>query len=186
VAELGCRYLGVDYSMDALEIAGGLSADLLCRFTQMYLPPLPDERFEVVLLLETMLAFPDKRALMEAVSRVLEPGGRFAFTLEEGAPLTPSEQDRMPDADTVWLIELADWTRLLHEVGFEVSWQEECTSSHHATATALLEAFTAESEVVAGQVGARACAELITAHELWTDWLAGGRVRKFAQVVERM
>jgi ubiquinone/menaquinone biosynthesis C-methylase UbiE len=186
VAELDCHYLGVDYSVDALEIAGDLSADLRCRFTRMHLPPLPDERFEVVLLLETMLAFPDKRTLVEAVSGVLEPGGRFAFTLEEGVPLSASEQDRMPDADTVWLIELADWTRLLHEVGFEVTWQQEYTSSHHATATALLEAIRADSAAVLRQVGARALAELLTAHELWTDWLGGGRVRKFAQVVERM
>jgi ubiquinone/menaquinone biosynthesis C-methylase UbiE len=184
MAELGCRYLGVDYSFDALEIARDLAGDLPCRFEQMHLPPLPDERFEVVLLLETMLAFPDKRALVEAVMRVLESGGRFAFTLEEGTPLTASEQARMPDADTVWLIELAEWTRLLHEVGFKVTWQEECTISHHATATALLQAIRADSAEVSHHVGEQALAELITAHELWSDWLGCGRVRKFAQMVE--
>jgi ubiquinone/menaquinone biosynthesis C-methylase UbiE len=185
-AELDCRYLGVDYSLDALHIARTLATDLRCHFEQMYLPPLPDQRFEVVLLLETMLAFPDKRTLLEAVVGVLEPGGRFAFTLEAGAPLTASEQSRMPDADTVWLIELDDWKTLLYEVGLKVTWEEECTVSHHATATALLQAFRAESAEVAQQVGSRALAELITAHELWIDWLAGGRVRKFAQVVERL
>ena len=186
VAELGCRYLGVDYSSDALGIARELAGDLLCRFEQRHLPPLPDERFEVVLLLETMLAFPDKRALVEAVVRVLEPGGRFALTLEEGAPLTAREQARMPDADTVWLIEMAEWTSLLHEVGFKVTWQEEWTVSHHATATALLQAFREDSAEVSQHVGTQALAELITAHELWSQWLGGGRVRKFAQVAEKV
>lgn len=183
-AELGCSYLGVDYSFDALEVARDLAGDLPCRFEQMHVPPLPDERFEVVLLLETMLAFPDKKALLEAVMRVLEPGGRFAFTLEEGSPLTASEQARMPDADTVWLIELAEWTRLLREVGFKVTWQEEWTSSHQATATSLLQAIRSESAEVAQLVGEKALVELITAHELWSAWLGCGRVRKFAQVVE--
>jgi ubiquinone/menaquinone biosynthesis C-methylase UbiE len=186
VAELGCRYLGVDYSLDALEVARELDSGLLCRFERMYLPPLPDERFEVVLLLETMLAFSDKRALVEEVAGVLEPGGRFALTLEEGAPLTASEQARMPDADTVWLIELAEWTGLLHEVGFKVTWQEECTIAHHATATALLQAFRADSAEVSRHVGTQALAELLTAHELWSDWLGCGRVRKCAQVVEKV
>ena len=71
------------------------------------MPPLPDGRFDVVLLLETMLAFPDKAALLAEVARVLEPGGRFAFTVEEGRPLTAGERARMPDADTVWLVERA-------------------------------------------------------------------------------
>jgi SAM-dependent methyltransferase len=185
-AESGCSYLGVDYSSDALKIARDLTNGLPCRFEQMYLPPLPDERFEVVLLLETLLAFPDKPALVDAVARVLEPGGRFALTLEEGAPLTASEQARMPDADTVWLIELGEWTRLLRNVGFKVTWQEECTSSHQTMAAALLRAFRAESAEVSRQVGTRATAELITAHELWSDWLGDGRVRKFAQVVEKV
>jgi SAM-dependent methyltransferase len=185
-AELGCRYLGVDYSLDALEVARQLADDVPCHFQQMHLPPLPDDRFEVVFLLETMLAFPDKRALVDAVVRVLEPGGRFAFTLEEGPPLLASEQARMPDADTVWLIELDDWTRLLYEVGLKVTWEEDCTLSHHATATALLQAFRADAEEVSQHVGPQALAELITAHELWTDWLGGGRVRKFAQVVEKL
>jgi SAM-dependent methyltransferase len=117
-AVLGCRYLGVDYSASAVEIARRLAGDLPCRFEQLHVPPLPDDRFEVVLLLETMLAFPDKRALLGEVARVLVPGGRFAFTLEEGAPLTPREGAAMPDADTVWLVELAELTALLQRWGW--------------------------------------------------------------------
>ncbi|HEY0125798.1 MAG TPA: class I SAM-dependent methyltransferase, partial [Blastococcus sp.] len=108
VAELGCGYLGLDSSASALEIARSLAGGLPCRFEQRQIPPLPDGPVDVVLLLETMLAFPDKKALLAEVARVLPPGGRFACTLEEGPPLTPAEHAEMPDADTVWLIELAE------------------------------------------------------------------------------
>jgi ubiquinone/menaquinone biosynthesis C-methylase UbiE len=77
-AESGCRYLGVDQSASALATARQLAGELHCRFEQAHLLPLPEGRFEVVLLLETILAFPDKEALVGEVSRTLEPGGRFA------------------------------------------------------------------------------------------------------------
>jgi SAM-dependent methyltransferase len=183
--ESGCRYLGLDYSASAVEIARELAGDLPCQFEQAHLPPLPDGRFEVVLLLETMLAFPDKRALLGEIARVLEPGGRFAFTVEEGPPLTTRERARMPDADTVCLIEWTALTSLLDETGLALTWQEECSASHHATAAALLQSFRAESGDIARQIGMRASAELIAAHQLWCDWLGGGRVRKFALVAEK-
>ena len=74
-------------------------------------PPLPAGSFDVVLLLETMLAFEDKDALVREVAAALRPGGRFAFTLEEGPPLTAAERAAMPDADTVWLTPLDALTR---------------------------------------------------------------------------
>jgi SAM-dependent methyltransferase len=184
-AELGCRYLGLDCSESAVEIARELAGHLPCRFEQAHLPPLPDGPFEVVLLLETMLAFPDKRALVGEVARVLEPGGSFAFTLEEGRPLTLGERARMPDADTVWLIEMAELSALLGEVGLTVTSQEQCTASHRAMAAAMLHALIADSAAIARQIGTQALTELIAAHELWTDWLGGGRVRKFAVVAEK-
>jgi ubiquinone/menaquinone biosynthesis C-methylase UbiE len=182
--ELGCHYLGVDHFASALATAQERAGNLP-RFEQAHLPPLPEGRFEVVLLLETMLAFPDKHALVGEVERVLEPGGRFAFTVEEGRPLTQQERVRMPGADTVWPIELAELTGVLREAGLTVIWRQECSSSHYATATALLRCYRADSAQIAGQIGARATAELITAHQLWSDWLGSGRVRKFAMVAEK-
>jgi ubiquinone/menaquinone biosynthesis C-methylase UbiE len=172
-AESGCRYLGIDHSASALATAKQLAGNLPCRFEQAHLPPLPEGRFEVVFLLETMLAFPDKDALAGEVARVLEPGGRFAFTVEEGRPLTRQERARMPAADTVWPIELA------------VTCRQEHSSSHRAIATALLRCYRADSPQIAGQIGKQATAELITAHQLWSDWLGSGRVRKFAMVAEK-
>jgi SAM-dependent methyltransferase len=184
-AESGCRYLGLDSSASAVEIARGLAGNLPVRFEQEEVPPLPDGRFDVVLLLETMLAFPDKRALLADVVRVLEPGGRFAFTVEEGSPLSPSERAQMPDADTVWLIELAEMSSLLCEAGLTVTWQEQWSASHHATARALLQWFRTEASDISRQIGSLALTELIAAHELWSDWLGCGRVRKFAVVAEK-
>ena len=66
-------------------------------------PADPAGPFDVVLLLETMLAFADKEPLLREISQALTTGGRFAFTLEAGLPLTDAERELMPDADTVWL-----------------------------------------------------------------------------------
>jgi ubiquinone/menaquinone biosynthesis C-methylase UbiE len=182
VGEFGCHYLGVDYSASAVQIARELAGDLPCRFEQMHLPPVPDGRFEVVLLLETLLAFPDKWALLDEVARALEPGGRVALTVEEGAPLTSHEQSRMPDHDTVWLIELTELIAMLGAFGLTVTWQKQYSVAHRATAKALLHAFRADSVQIARYVGQLALAELIRAHELWSHWLTVGRVRKFALV----
>jgi SAM-dependent methyltransferase len=184
-AESGCHYLGVDRCASALATARELAGNLPCRFEQAHLPPLPAGRFGVVLLLETILAFPDKEALVSEVERGLEPGGRFAFTVEEGRPLTQQERARMPGADTVWLIELADLTGVLREAGLTVVWRQDCSSSHHAMATALLRRYRADSAQIAGQIGTEATVELITSHQLWSDWLGSGRVRKFAMVAEK-
>jgi SAM-dependent methyltransferase len=184
-AESGCRYLGIDHRASSLATARQLAGKLPCRFEQAHLPPLPEGRFEVVFLLETMLAFPDKDALVAEVARVLEPGGRFAFTVEEGPSLTEQERARMPAADTVWPIELAELTGVLRTAGLAVTWQQECSSAHHAIATALAGCYRADSPQIAGQIGEQATAELITAHQLWSDWLGSGRVRKFAIVAAK-
>jgi ubiquinone/menaquinone biosynthesis C-methylase UbiE len=184
-AESGCRYLGVDHSASALAIARELASNLPCRFEQAHIPPLPEGRFEVVLLLETMLAFPDKDALAKGVARVLETGGRFAFTVEEGRPLTERERTEMPGADTVWPIQLAKMTGVLREAGLTVTWKQEYSSSHQATAAALYRSYQADSFQIASQIGDQAAADLITSHRLWRDWLGSGRVRKFAMVAEK-
>jgi hypothetical protein len=132
-----------------------------------------------------MLAFPDKETLVQGISRALTIGGRFAFTLEEGAPLTDSERDRMPDADTVWLTPLAEMRTLLQRVGLIVCWQDDWSPSHRAVAESLIGAFTAEATAIAAQIGRSALDELVAAHRLWSDWLESGRVRKVAFVAEK-
>jgi SAM-dependent methyltransferase len=104
--ELGCEYLGVDVSASALAIARERAGDLPCRFATGRVPPVRAGSFDVVLLLEAMLAFEDKDAVVREIAAALRPGGRLAFTLEEGPPLTTAERAAMPDADTVWLTPL--------------------------------------------------------------------------------
>ena len=183
--ELGCSYLGVDSSSSAVEIARERAGDLSCRFEVARIPPIPPGPFDVVLLFETMLAFPDKETLLEEVSRALRPGGRFAFTLEEGLPLTEAERERMPDADTVWLTPLPEMLAYLERVGLRVRWQEDHSQSHLTVANALIEAFASDAPAISGQIGHRALEELLAAHRLWSDWLREGRVRKIALVAER-
>lgn len=184
-AELGCRYRGVDSSASALAIARDLAGDLPCTFVRARVPPLPDGPTDVVLLLETMLAFADKRALLTEVARVLGTGGRFACTFEEGPPLTADERDRMPGADTVRLVGLGELTALLDAAGLSVTHQEEWTASHAGTAAALRRSYGADADAIGDRIGPRALTDLLTAHGLWADWLRRGRVRKFALVAQR-
>jgi len=183
--ELDCDYLGLDASASAVAIARERAAGLPCRFAVAQVPPLPAGAFDVVLLLETMLAFADKDALVRAVAAALRPGGRFAFTFEEGPPLTRSERAAMPDAETVRLTPLDDLTASLERAGLALTCVEDHSRAHRATAQALMDAFAADAAEIAAQVGRRALDELIAAHRLWVEWLDAGRVRKLAIVTER-
>jgi SAM-dependent methyltransferase len=183
--ELGCAYLGVDASASAIAIARERATDLPCRFEIARIPPLPAGRFDVVLLLETMLAFEDKDALVREIFPALGPGGRFAFTLEEGTPLNAAERAAMPDADTVWLTPLDELAASLERAGLVVTWQEDHSRAHRAVAQALADAFAADAQDIAAQIGRPALDELLAAHRLWIEWLDEGRVRKVALVAQR-
>jgi SAM-dependent methyltransferase len=183
--ELGCTYLGVDASPGAVAIARERAGDLPCRFTVARVPPLPPGSFDVVLLLETMLAFTDKDRLIRAVAAALRPGGRFAFTLEAGAPLTAAERGAMPESGTVNVSPLAEVVADLERAGLVVTWLQEHSRAHLATARALADAFAADAEAIAADVGRAALDDLLAAHRLWIGWLDAGRVRKVALVAER-
>lgn len=184
MAEFGCCYLGVDYSASALRIARDRAGVLPSRFLQQRVPPMPAGRFDVVLLLETLLAFPDKATLFAGVRAALDTGGRFVCTVEEGRPLSSDERASMPDAETVWLVEWKELIRLLARAGLRAVWHEDRSAAHQAVAAGLLSAYRSDAAFIAEQVGRRAAEELIAAHQLWSDWLATGRVRKFALVAE--
>jgi SAM-dependent methyltransferase len=184
--ERDCRYLGADYSASAIGLARQRAGDLPCQFEVSRIPPIPPGSFDVVMLLETMLAFAEKAPLLREISGALLPGGRFAFTLEEGLPLTEFERARMPDADTVWLTPLPEMLGHLEQAGLVVRWQEDWSRAHRAVADALGDAFTHDSAEIAEQIGQRALDELLVAHRLWSDWLGEGRVRKIALVAEKI
>jgi SAM-dependent methyltransferase len=183
--ELGCDYLGVDYSADAIDIARRRAGDLPCRFEAARIPPIPPGPFDVVILLETLLAFAEKEPLLREISGALTVGGRFACTFEAGLPLTEAEREQMPDADTVWLVQIDEMLASLDRVGLVVRRQEDCSRSHAAMAESLTEAFAADAPEIAAEIGDQALEELLSAHRLWSDWLHSGRVRKIALVAEK-
>src|SRR5947209_10429987 len=183
--ELGCTYLGVDHSSSAIDTARRAAGDLPCRFEVARVPPIPAGPFDVVLLLETMLAFRDKDTLIHEISRALDIGGRFAFTMEEGLPLTEAERETMPDSDTVWLTPLDEMLTCLDRAGLVVRTQDDHSRAHRAVASALADAFTTDATDIAAQNGRPALDDLLAAHRLSSEWLGSGRVRKLALVAEK-
>jgi SAM-dependent methyltransferase len=182
--QLGCAYLGVDESAVAVTLARERTNGLACRFGVAQVPPLPAGSFDVVLLLEALLAFEDKDALVRDIAAALRPGGRFAFTLEEGPPLTTAERAAMPAAGTVWPAPLDEMTACLERSGLVVTWQEDCSAAHAAMAQTLAGAFAVHAEDLAEQLGRPRLEYLLATHRLWTKWLEAGRVRKLALVAE--
>ena len=183
--EAGCDYLGVDEDATAIAAARGAAEGLRCRFEVRRVPPLPSGEVDVVLLLETLLAFRDKAPLVAAVAERLRPGGRFALTVEEGAPLTESERKQMPASDTVWPVPLPELLALLEQHGLRVRSVDEHTRAHRAIAAALADAFEQHRPRIAAAIGERAIDELITAHRCWARWLDTGRIRKLSLVAVR-
>ena len=187
VAELACTYLGVDADPAAVALARtrGELRRPGTRVAVGRVPPLPPGPFDVVLLVETLLAFPDKRALLDEISSVLAVGGRFACTLEEGVPLTAEERARIPRADTVWPVPWAQLRTDLEAVGLRVRWEADWSASHRRTADALAEAYAEAAEHSGPPGDSRLLTELVTSHRLWSEWLGSGRVRKLGLVAER-
>jgi len=91
----------------------------------------------------------------------------------------------MPDADTVWLVPREELVGVLHRVGLQVGWESDYSASHLDVAASMTAALTEDASYIAAHVGQRALDELIAAHQLWTDWLKEGRVRKLAFVATK-
>ena len=132
-----------------------------------------------------MLAFADKDTLVEAIAAALEPGGRFAFTLEEGLPLTAAERSRMPGGDTIWITPLDEMLAALERSALVVTRLQDHSRAHRTMAHALAVAFAADAADIVAEIGRRALDELLAAHRLWVEWLDQGRVRKLTLVAER-
>jgi SAM-dependent methyltransferase len=184
-AETGCHYLGVDRDPAAVALARAEAGDLACSFEVGVVPPVPEGPFDVVLLLETMLAFRDKAPLLAGVAAALRPGGRFAFTVEEGRPLTAAERAAMPASDTVWPVPLPVLLALLDRHGFEVEWVADATDAHLETARALVAAFLGHRPSIVAELGTAAVDDLVRSHRLWAAWLGRGRIRKLGIVATR-
>lgn len=184
-AATGCRYLGVDADAEAVRLAEARSTGSASRYLHARVPPLPGGGFDVVVLLETLLAFPDKPALMRAVAAAVTRGGRFAFTVEEGAGLDAAERSAMPASDTVWPVPLGDLQGVLVDAGFAVDSCVEETGAQLPVVSALLGAFRLHSQGLRDRLGEAFVDDLIASHTLWREWMASGRIRKFSLVARR-
>lgn len=182
----GCAYHGVDASAAAVRIARERTGDLDCHFAVHAVPPLPAGRYDVVVLLETPLAFENKDSIFRAVHEVLPVGGRFAFTAEEGNPLTMAERRLMPEPDTVWPVPMVELLSQLSNVGLRVTWQDDCSAAHAEMARRLHDEFLADANDIVRQIGRQAHDSLLASHRLWGEWLNSGRVRKYAFVAEKV
>lgn len=184
---LGCDYLGVDAEAGAVARARQRVVDegVDARFDVASVPPLPEGPFDVVLLLETLLAFRDKGALLRGVADALPAGGRFAFTVEEGRPLDAAERAAMPGADTVWLVPVDELRHELELVGLKVGWLADRTDAHRVVVDALVDAYAATRSGLDGP-DVTVVDELVAGHRLWSRWMRGGRVRKLAVVAEKV
>ncbi|HET6908204.1 MAG TPA: class I SAM-dependent methyltransferase [Mycobacteriales bacterium] len=182
----GCRYHGIDASAAAVRIARARAGDLDCRFDVHKVPPLPIGRYDIVVLLETLLAFENKDGLLRAAYDALPAGGRFAFTVEVGRSLSAAERNLMPEPDTVWPVPMVELLSQLDSVGFQVTWQEDCSATHAAMARRLYDEFVADADDIVQQIGRTAHDSLLTSHRLWADWLETGRVRKLAVVAAKV
>lgn len=188
VRSLGCDYLGVDASLESIEDARRHAADLglQARFEVARVPPLPPGEFAVVLLLETLLAFPDKASLLHVIGRALGAGGRLGCTVEEGAPLTDAERAVMPAPDSVWPIPLDELLADLGAEGMRVEWVGERTEAHRAVVQDLIRAYERSAEHICAAGGSEVLADLLASHRLWDRWLGERRIRKFALVAEKV
>lgn len=187
VGEHQCVYTGVDVDDDAVAVARrrALAAGLRADFEVARVPPLPDGRFDVVLLLETLLAFRDKGPLVRRVASTLVEGGRFLFTVEEGGPLSPAERQRMPGSGTVRPVTLADLGSALDGAGLRTVWRQDWTEVHEAVARALAASYANLLATMPAGRDRDAVAALVDSHRLWAEWLGAGRIRKLAVVTER-
>ena len=148
--------------------------------------PCPAGSFDVVLLLEAMLAFEDKDALVArgrrgaAARRALRlhaRGGAAAHAGQSGRRCPTPTRSGSPRSPS--------WPRPWSGPGSSSPCRRTTADAHRATAQALTAAFAADAAAIAEQIGRRALDELLAAHRLWIEWLDAGRVRKLALVASR-
>jgi len=92
----------------------------------------------------------------------------------------------MPDADTVWLTPLDEMLATLERAGLTVRWQADHSASHRAIADSLIDAFVADAAGISAEIGQQALDELLASHQLWSDWMRDGRMRKIAFVTQKL
>lgn len=189
VQETGCHLVGMDLCEPGLRQAQRQAASARLPGSAHFLVadatrnPL-ESQFDVVLLLETALAFQDKPRLLRDIGRLLRPQGRLALTLEEGFPLSDEERRGVPGGEGIWLVESRPFLAVVESLGFRVKHCEDHTSAHARLARRLASAFQQHRDRLTAEFGVALCDDLVVAHARWAEWLTTRRVRKLTLIAE--
>ena len=183
--ELGCAYLGVDASASAVAIARARTGDLPCRFAIAQVrPSRPAPSTSCSYSRRCSPSRTRTRWSARSPSRSGRVGGSPSRSRRGRRSRRPSGR-RCPTPTRCGSPRSGEMATSLERAGLVVTWQEDHSRAHRAMAHALADAFAAEPEGIAAQIGRRALDELLAAHRLWIEWLDAGRVRKLALVAER-
>jgi len=109
--------VGVDLSAKMLALAceKKIYSELVDKDIEAYLAEIQDARFDLVIAADTLIYFGDLHDIIKALARVLTPGGRFIFTVEQGRG---DGYELMPSARYTHAKSYVE--ALLSEVGFDI------------------------------------------------------------------
>lgn len=187
---LGCPVIGVDSSPEAVRQAGLRAARAGCRPLPGFRTadalslPFGRARFDVVFLLETMSAFPDKWELFSEIARVLPYRGRFAATAEVGQ-LTGEEKSGFPSGNQIFLLPREGFFAELEIAGFRPVFMVDRTAEHAETAARLSREFRRSANVLAKEIGPDGVDEIARGFASWSEMYRSGRVHKLLMVLEK-
>jgi len=109
----GLQIYGLDGSSEVLEVcrAKGIAAELKLHDLRLLPLPYPACFFDHLVCVAVLNSFPELEPLFAEVSRMLKPGGIFAFTVEEqkagqaaAYPINPVEVAESPKEDVAVLL----------------------------------------------------------------------------------
>ena len=149
------------------------------------IPPMPPGPFDVVLLLETMLAFA-RQGAAAARDRDALPVGREVRVHRRGGPAADrggagghARRRHGLAGAAAGAASLPRAGRAPRPMGGGVQ------RRHRGGGRRTDRRLRRRAGGLTASVGGRAVDELLAAHRLWSGWLAAGRVRKFALVAEK-
>ncbi|MCU1687957.1 MAG: Ubiquinone/menaquinone biosynthesis C-methylase UbiE [Amycolatopsis sp.] len=143
----GARVTGISVSQDQITeaVAVGESGDLAgrvdFRLADALDLPFPDDSFDAAFALESVIHMPDRRRVLQEISRVLRPGGRLVLTdFFERAPIPAVKLPvvkRLLEGSMMTTVKVENYPPMLRDVGF--MFEEIVDISAHTTRRTFME-----------------------------------------------